>query len=207
MIAVGFAWWLNGRIRAAEARRFKPASEIDRVEYAVSNARSWHSTTQGTLHGQAFQTDADVVCPFQSHTVTRARDGSNPVISEIIETRDRMYAREGGQPWSSEPRPGTEKCRNGPMAGPSTLLSTLAGLKTATPVRGELLQAGGNSCRVWNFLANSGVSLATLCVDDITHLPYEVKQGTLDVRYSEWNMPIVIAAPDGTTDQNAGPDS
>lgn len=199
-------WWVNARIKAAEARKFKPASEVARIEYAVANTRSWHLSLQGTMREQPFETEQDVVCPYQSHTVTQTRSstGAKVLISEIIETQDRMYAREGNEPWASEPKAGTQKCRTGPMAGPSTLLATLAGLETATAIRGELLQAGNESCRVWNFIGNSSQALlATLCVNDTTHLPYELKQGSLDVRYRDWNMPILISAPTADETQTA----
>lgn len=195
-------WWSEARIKAASARRFVPASELDRIQYAIASARAWHVTTMGTLRGQPFQTDQDVVCPFQSHTVTRGKDASGAgalisegVLSEIIETQDRMYAREGDAAWSSEPKPGTDKCRLGPMAGPAPLISTLAGLRNATLVRGAVLQLGGNSCRVWSFVNSSGIVLASVCVDDATHLPYELKMGALEAQYSNWNLPLNIEAP------------
>jgi hypothetical protein len=202
LIVFLLGWWAQSRIKAASARRFVPAGELDRIEYAVGNARAWHVTTVGTLHEQPFQTDQDVVCPFQSHTITRAKDEGNAaasagtLASEIIETRDTMYAREAGEPWHSEPKAGSNKCRMGPMAGPSPLISILAGLKGARLMRGATLQFGGNSCRAWSFLSSSsGALLATICVDDATHLPYELKMGALEAQYSNWNLPIVIEAP------------
>jgi hypothetical protein len=195
LILVG--WWWQARIKAASARRFVPAGELDRILYAIAGAGAWRVTTIGTLRGQPFQTDQDVVCPFQSHSVTHAKDasGASTLLSEIIETQDRMYAREGGAAWSSEPKPGTNKCRLGPMAGPAPLISTLAGLKSATLVRGGLQQLGGDQCRAWNFVNSSGILLASLCVDDATHLPYELKIGALEAQYSNWNLPLVIEAP------------
>jgi hypothetical protein len=196
-VIVLVGWWWEVRIKAASARRFVPAGELDRILYAIAGAGAWHVTTIGTLRGQPFQTDQDVVCPFQSHAVTHAKDasGASTLLSEIIETQDRMYAREGGAAWSSEPKPGTNKCRLGPMAGPAPLISTLAGLKSATLVRGGLQQFGGDQCRAWNFVNSSGILLASLCVDDATHLPYELKMGALEAQYSNWNLPLVIEAP------------
>ena len=190
-------WWWEARIKAASARRFVPAGELDRIQYAVARARAWHVTTIGTLRGQPFQTDQDVVCPFQSHTVTRGKDasGATALVSEIIETQDRMYAREGNAAWSSELKSGTDKCREGPMAGPTPLISTLAELKSATLVRGELQQFGGDQCRVWNIVGSSGVLLGSVCVDDATHLPYELKMGALEAQYSNWNLALNIEAP------------
>lgn len=190
-------WWWEARIKAASARRFVPAGELDRIQYAIASARAWHVTTIGTLRGQPFQTDQDVVCPFQSRTVTHAKDapGASTLVSEIIETQDKMYAREGDAAWSSEPKLGTDKCRQGPMAGPTSLISTLAGFKSAILVRGGLQQLGGDSCRTWNFASSSGALLASLCVDDATHLPYQLKMGALEAQYSNWNLPINIGAP------------
>jgi hypothetical protein len=191
-------WWWQGRMKAASARRFVPAGELDRILYAVGGARSWHVATTGMMRGQPFQNDEDVVCPFQTHTITRAQSasGDGALLSEMIETVDHVYAREGTGKWSAEPKAPTDKCRQGPMAGPSPLISTLAGLKGAALVRGETLQMNGNSCRMWSFRSsNSGLLMATLCVDDATQLPYQVKMGTLDARYFNWNMPIEIDAP------------
>jgi hypothetical protein len=197
LVVLLMGWWLEARIKAASARRFVPAGELDRIQYAIASARAWHVTTIGTLRGQPFQADQDVVCPFQSHTVTRGKDasGATTLISEIIETQGRMYAREGDAAWSSEPKAGTNKCRAGPMAGPTPLISTLAGLKSAALVRGGLQQFGSDQCRVWNFISSGGILLASVCVDDATHLPYQLKMGALEAQYSNWNLPLVIEAP------------
>jgi len=81
------------------------------------------------------------------------------------------------------------------MAGPTPLISTLAGLKSAALVRGGLQQFGSDQCRVWNFISSGGILLASVCVDDATHLPYQLKMGALEAQYSNWNLPLVIEAP------------
>lgn len=191
-------WWVEGRIKAANARRFVPASELDRIEYAISRATSWHVSTSGTIQGKPFQSDQDVVCPFQSHILTRGMgsEAAGAIISEIIETQDHMYAREGDATWSSVPKAASDKCRVGPMAGPTPLIATLASLKSAILVRGDVIKAGSDSCRVWNFVSgNGGALLASVCVDDATRLPYEFKMGAVDAHYTYWDMPIVIETP------------
>ena len=170
---------------------------MDRIAYAVQNARAWRVTTLGTMHGQAFQTDQDVVCPFDSHTVTHtsSASGQTTMAEESVETKDMFYAREGTDPWASQPRPATDKCRGGPMAGPATLLATLDSLKQSARLRqGSLLQFQGGACRVWEIIAPSG-PLGTMCVDEATHLPYELRFGALRVQYSNWNLPAAITPP------------
>jgi hypothetical protein len=90
-----------------------------------------------------------------------------------------------------------DKCAAGALAGQATLTATLDGLTaTATPRRGNLLQIGPESCRIWSLLSSSGALQATLCVDDVTHLPYAFEMGSIHVLYSNWNMPLLIVAPD-----------
>jgi hypothetical protein len=156
-------------------------------------------TTVGALQGQPFQTDQDVFCPYGSHTVTRTVDasGASSVAEESIETEGTLYARQGTDAWSSQPDIGADKCRVGPMAGPEPLLNTLDRLKaSATLRRGELVQLEGGGCRMWDlFAANGSSRLGSICVDELRHLPYEFRLGGLKVRYSNWNLPVVIEPP------------
>jgi hypothetical protein len=190
-------WWASKPKAASPAEAFSPPGELDRIEYAVQNVRSWRVTTLGTTHGQPFQTDQDVVCPFDSHTVTHTSSatGTTTVAEEFIETKDMLYAREGTDPWSSQPRAGIDKCRDGPMAGPAPLVATLDSLKPSARLRkGTLLQFQGGACRVWEVIAPNG-PVGTMCVDEGTHLPYELRFGALRVQYSNWNLPAAIAPP------------
>lgn len=196
MFAVWWWWSPTAKTAPTTAGAFSPASELDRIEYAVQNARAWRVTTLGTMHGQPFQTDQDVVCPFDSHTVTHVptTSGNPTVLEEFIETKDMFYAREGTDPWASQPRAATDKCGGGPMAGPATLLATLDTLKASGRWRqGNLVQFEGGACRVWEIIANGPVG--TLCVDEATHFPYELRFGALRVQYSNWNLPVVITPP------------
>ena len=200
LIALLAWWWWRSHKADAAAQAFSPAGELDRIEYAVNNARSWRTTVIGTLNGQAFQTDQDVVCPFESHTTTRTVGGPGPgaVTEEFIETQDAMYAREGGQPWRSQPNSGIYKCHSGPMAGPASLIDTLDSLRASTRLRKrELLTLDGGSCRLWDFLSasRSDQAIASICVDDVTHLPYELRLGPLRVQYSHWNQAMAIEPP------------
>jgi hypothetical protein len=195
-------WWWTSRTRPASTpQAFSPASDLDRVVYAITNARSWRVTTAGNLRGQLFETEQDVVCPFDSHTVTRTTDaqGASTLVEEFIETKDTLYAREGGQPWHSQPEVSREICRTGPTAGPASLIDTLDNLRVSTKFRkGELLQFEGGSCRLWDFFGTGSVdgSLGSICVDDTTHLPLELHLGSLRVHYSRWNQPAAILPPD-----------
>src|SRR5262249_39455298 len=80
-------WWRSSRVKSHPTREpFSPAGELDRIMYAVDNARAWHVTTIGTLRGEPFQTDQDVVCPFDSHIVTRSSNtaGATTMVQELI---------------------------------------------------------------------------------------------------------------------------
>ncbi|MBZ5706102.1 MAG: hypothetical protein LAN63_12160 [Acidobacteriia bacterium] len=190
-------WWSSTSKTAPAAGTFSPPGELDRIEYAVQNARAWRVTTLGTMHGQPFQTDQDVVCPFDSHTVTHTppASGNAAVLEEFVETKDMFYAREGTDPWASQPQAATDKCRGGPMAGPASLVATLDSLKLSARLRkGNLLQFQGGACRLWEVAAPSG-PLGTMCVDEATHLPYELRFGALRVQYSNWNLPAAIEPP------------
>lgn len=207
-VALGFGflfafllWWWTSRNRPASApQAFSPASELDRVVYAITNARSWRVTTSGSLRGQPFETQQDVVCPFESRTVTRTTNaqGAGTLVEEFIETKDTLYARESGQPWHSQPKVSMDNCRAGPTAGPASLIDILDRLRVSTKIRkGGTLQFDGSSCRTWDFLAAAGTegSLGSICVDDTSHLPYELLMGSLRVRYSRWNQPAAILPP------------
>ena len=189
-------WWVSSR-KSAEPQGFSPASQLDRIEYAVGNARSWRATITGTMHGRPFQTDQDVVCPFESHTVTHVADasGTSTVVEESVETEDTVYAHEGTDAWHSEPRTGPAKCSMGPMAGPVPLIAVLTGLKGSARLnKGQQLQSDKGGCRVWSFIGAAG-PVASLCVDEDTQLPYELRMGTVYVQYSNWNMPLAIGVP------------
>lgn len=201
-VTAGIWWWWSSRPKhLTPQEQVAQVGELDRIEYAVRSARSWRVTTAGTMHGEPFQTDQDVVCPFNSHTVTRTSGaaGSSSIAEEFIETKDTFYAREGKDPWASQPRAGSDKCAAGPMAGPSPLIATLESLRASTVLRpGAQVQFEGGACRLWDFFTKdgSGGTLGSICVDEISHLPYELRLGSLRVHYSNWNEPVAIEAPD-----------
>ncbi len=194
-------WWLTSVPRTtSHPKGFTPATELERIAYAARNARSWRVTTFGTMHGEDFQTDQDVVCPYDTHSVTetRAKNGIMEQSGEVVQTRDTFYAREGMDRWSAEPRAGIDQCARGPMAGPSPLVSLLENLKDTTRMEpGSTVSGKDSSCRVWNFFSSSSrEAMGSVCVDEATHLPYEIQLGSLHVQYSYWNMPIQIVAPE-----------
>jgi hypothetical protein len=198
-VLTGLGWWWMTSVPRIESRSkgFVPASELQRISSAARNARSWRVTTFGTIHGEPFQTDQDVVCPYESHSVTQTRGVSGTQqTGEIIQTRDTLYAREGMDRWSAQPRPASNLCAQGPMAGPSPLSSVLENLSSARMVPGKTIEAKENSCQVWNFYSRNSVDpVGSICVDANTHLPYELQLGNLHVQYTFWNMPIQVTAP------------
>jgi hypothetical protein len=196
-------WWWSSTPSKATNKSFVPADQLDIVIDAVRSARSWRSTTYGTMHGEPFQTDQDVVCPYESHTVTRMTPAGKPstVAEEFIETKEMFYAHEDGDPWASQPASGPDKCAAGPMAGPAPLIETLNNLRPAMKlVPGDLQKVEGGQCRVWSLVSLSANNpYGSICVDEVSHLPYELRIGVLRVRYSNWNVPAYIAAPATTT--------
>ena len=205
-LAAGFAltalgwWWITSVPQSvSHPKGFIPASELERIAYAARNAQSWRVTTFGTMHDEPFQTDQDVVCPYDSHsmTQTRGKSGSMEPAGEVIQTRDTLYAREGSDRWSAQPHAATNQCARGPMAGPAPLTSVLENLKGTRSVPGTAIEGKESSCRVWNFYGgNSPDPIGSICVDEATHLPFELQVGTLHVQYSYWNMPIQIIPPE-----------
>lgn len=192
-------WWLTSVPKTSNhPKGFTPATELDRIAYAARNARSWRVTTFGTMHGDDFQTDQDVVCPYDTHSITqtRAKNGTMEQSGEVVQTQDTFYAREGLDRWSAQPRAASDQCARGPMAGPTPLVDLLESLKGTTRMEpGATVQGKDSSCRVWNFLSSGG-AMGSICVDEVTHLPYEVQIGSLHVQYSYWNMPIQVVAPE-----------
>lgn len=196
---------LSGCQKSGRDKERVQLNELDLISFAVQHARSWHSVTIGTVRGQPFETSEDVFCPSDSHTITQEMDpsGKNPILEEFIQTNDTFYAREGADPWSVQPKPGNDKCTQGPMVGSEPLLTVLYRMKRTSVLRKELTaESKDGPCRLWSLMdpTNPKNSLGTVCSAELTHLPYEFHAGTIHVRYSNWNMPIVILPPEGVTD-------
>ena len=200
-----FAFWWRRRTAPGASRPYvySAPGEIDRVLYAVRQARAWRSTTSGTLHGQPFETVQEVSCPYDSHTLTRIRqaDGSYAPAAEFIETRSTYFAREAGAEWYATPRTGPGKCAGGPMAGPSPLLELLqrvqqgSGLLPAPPGRSG---DSAGPCRNWLFFdsaSSGGQPAGVLCIDPESHFPLALRMGALLVHYDNWNLPIIVTPP------------
>ncbi|MBA3912515.1 MAG: hypothetical protein H0X25_01335 [Acidobacteriales bacterium] len=199
-LVMGLVYWWWTSIPHNDAKQsFVPADQLDILIDAVHSAHSWRATTFGSMHGEPFQTDQDVVCPYESHTVTHilAPGKEDTVAEEFIETRDMFYAHEGNDPWASQPSTHTNKCAAGPMAGPTPLITTLNNLRaTMRLVPGELVNREGGQCRAWSLVnLNAGTPFGSICLDEVTHLPYDLRIGVLHVRYSNWNVPAYVAAP------------
>ena len=203
MVLTG-VWWKFHQPASPAKNVFVPPEEMDRLIYAVRQAQAWRVTTAGTIHGQPFETVQEISCPYDSHTITRARkeDGGYELAEELIETRDAYFAREGGEDWHMTQRQGENKCLAGPMAGPSPLLQVLERLKTSSqlyPGTQPNTPAGNNpaeTCINWYIVPNgSQTPNGVLCVQKDTHLPEVFRLGELVVRYSNWNLPIVVPPP------------
>ncbi len=191
--------WRGMQYRKAERQAFHPASEVSRIEYAASRARSWRVSTIGTLRGMPFRTDQDVVCPYESQTVTYiGSKGKETVAEQLIVTRDTVYAREGNDPWTAQASPAKGVCGKGLMAGPSSLIETLQSWGASAdlrPVPGS--EAAQRHCQLWGFYyGGSPLPMATICLEPELQLPVELENGPLRVEYSRWNEIGGIAPPD-----------
>lgn len=182
----------------AVMERYEP-NELDRIEHALRLARAWHVTSTGRVGNQLFQTEEDIVCPSDSHTVTRSLTAASPgeVTEEFITTANTLYAREAGEPWRSEPDPSPDKCQNGPSAGAQKLIPLLTAIKHAARVsEGPLIKLGTGTCRIWDLSGASNLPFHSICVDETTNLPRRLQLGGLLVEYSHWNQPTIIEPPD-----------
>jgi hypothetical protein len=176
-------------------------NELDRMEHAIRLARAWHVISTGRLGNELFQTEEDVVCPSDTHTITRSLTANGPgeVTEEFITTANMIYEREAGEPWRSQPDPDpdTDKCKNGPSAGSQKLLTMLTPIKHAVRVsEGPVIKLGSGSCRLWDLSGASNLPFHSICVEDDTHLPRRLQLGGLLVEYSNWNQPTIIEPPE-----------
>jgi hypothetical protein len=211
-LSLGFflaiAFWLlssSDAGRDSETKRQQAAlersepNELDRIEHAVRLARAWHVTSTGRLGAELFQTEEDVVCPSDSHTVTRSLSaaGLGDVTEEFITTANKMYAREAGQPWFSQPDPSPDKCANGPSAGAQKLLPQLKSMEQVVRVtEGPVIKLNDGSCRIWDLSGAGNLPFHSICVEEHTHLPRRLQLGGLLVEYSHWNQPTIIEPPE-----------
>lgn len=210
-LALGFFlaiayWMLSSSSSSSDSSRKKPEQpigeyepgELDRIEHAVRLARAWHATITGRLGAELFQTEEDVVCPSDSHTVTRALTSAGPgdATEEFIATANMIYAREAGQPWRSETDPSPDKCQSGPSAGSQKLLALLEPMKHVVRVQeGPLIKLSDGTCRLWDLSGASNLPFHSICVEESTHYPRRLQVGGLLVEYSKWNQPALIEPP------------
>jgi hypothetical protein len=204
-----FVWWLwtpSDTDRTPTSREqprltaHSAPNVLDRIEFAMRNVRAWRVTSIGRINGQLFQTDEDVVCPSDSHAVTKALSGpgAGTVAEEFIATRNTVYAREGAQPWHSQPDNAPDKCKSGPMAGSQPLVELIDGLKknSVTVNEGPVIKFEGGTCRLWELSSAASLPMHSICVDEVTGLPRELQLGGLRVEYSNWNQAVDIEPPD-----------
>ncbi len=173
--------------------------ELDRIEHAVRLARAWHATTTGRLGAELFQTEEDVVCPSDTHVVTRSLTSAGPgdVTEEFITTSNMIYAREAGQAWRSETDPSLDKCHSGPSAGSQKLLTLLEPMKhTVRMTEGPMIKLSDGNCRLWDLSGASNLPFHSICVEESTHYPRRLQIGGLLVEYSKWNQPALIEPPE-----------
>lgn len=205
-IAIVFWWFSNSdsshaRRRESELQPRAALGQLDRIEHALRLARAWHVRSTGRINAELFQTDEDVICPSDSHTVTRSLTPAGPgeVTEEFITTANILYARENGQPWHSEPDPSPEKCENGPSAGSQKLIPLLDSMKQVARVsQGPMLKFGDKTCRLWDLTGAANLPFHSICTDEQTNLPIRLQVGGLLVEYSNWNQPTIIEPPPST---------
>jgi hypothetical protein len=174
-------------------------NELDRIVNAVRLARAWHATTTGRLGAELLQTEEEVVCPSDTHSVTRPLGSAGPgeVTEEFITTGNMLYAREAGQPWRSQPDAVPEKCKTGPSAGSQKLLTLLEPMKHVVRItEGPVIKLNNGTCRLWDLSGASNLPFHSICVEDATHLPRRLQVGGLLVEYSNWNQPVIIEPPE-----------
>jgi hypothetical protein len=191
--------------RSSSARKHEPTvdqsapNELDRIANAVRLARAWHATSTGRLGAELFRTEEDVVCPSDTHTVTRSVTAAGPgdVTEEFLTTGNMLYAREAGEPWHSESDPSPDKCHDGPSAGSQKLLPILDPLKHAVRLtEGPVIKLSDGTCRLWDLSGASNLPFHSICVEDGTHLPRRLQVGGLLIEYSKWNEPVLIEPPE-----------
>jgi hypothetical protein len=173
--------------------------ELALVESAVRDARSWHVTTSGTMGGQSVHVEEDVVCPFDYHRIGVLPD--RPGLSaEVIQTKDHFYQFNKDQDeWFALRATAHDHCAEGPSAGGMPLLRTLQNAKGSTTLRkGELRDVAGAACRNWDVIQQNNSLWASLCIDDDTNLPRELRATDITFQYTMWNRQIPIPVPDVT---------
>ena len=186
--------------KPAESRLEQNGSnELDRVDEAVRRARAWHVTSTGRFGDQLFQTQEDVVCPSDFHSITHAltASGPGPISEESIAAANTLYEHEGADPWRSRPDPDPNHCQNGPSAGSQKLLSELLPIRRAARVtEGPLIKLSDGTCRLWDISGASNLPFHSICVEESTHYPRRLQIGGLLIEYSKWNQPALIEPPE-----------
>lgn len=174
------------------------AGELNLVQAALGDARSWHTSTVHVVNGQALRMEEDVVCPFAYHRVGQISNDRPGMPDEIIQKDMYYYHDKDQNRWFSNRASGNDYCSNGPGAGGFPLAATLERLKASTMLkRGDLKTVDGVQCRNWDVLSknDAGPQWGSLCIDDQTHLPYELRSADLTVQYSKWGEAISIQPP------------
>ena len=198
-------WWLGSSESTPRIKQQAPVidrnqpNELDHIEHAVRLARAWHAASTGQFGAQLFRTEEDIICPSETHTVTRSLTPAGPgdITEEFITTGNTLYAREAGRPWRSAPDPVTDHCQNGPSAGAQKLLTLLVPLKRNVRVTaGPVITLASGPCRLFDLSGAANLPFHSICVDEATHLPRRLQLGGLLVEYSNWNQPVIIEPPE-----------
>jgi hypothetical protein len=169
-------------------------AQINRVQAALGQARSWHISSTFAANGGVAQLEEDVGCPFNYHRVGRV-PGRLP--DEIIHMEGGYYSHEDGQ-WTLLHPPANDYCKDGPQAGTFPLAETLERLKPEMSIaKRELQVIGGVSCRDYDLigLESPHYKLGSLCIDEQTNLPVEYRRDKDVFQYSKWNEPVVLEPP------------
>lgn len=181
IIALSYSYWSSAGLR-----------ELDLAIPLVANAKSWHVThTSGPL-----RVEEDVVCPFDydATTTINQQDAREVHVGHIY------YTQQSTGEWSS--RPGNEfgHCSGGPQINNLGLAVNLRRIRESGRIsRGPSKAIAGRTCRVWNLLnpvpGSRPEPVATLCIDEESHLPVELASVQETYQFSNWNSVPAIQPP------------
>jgi hypothetical protein len=200
--SLGFAILIALAVAAcakSDANSVDIAKQVNQVQAALGQARSWHVSSSFALGPEVSQIEEDVGCPFNYHRVGKFMDGRRGLPDEILATQQGYYYRQDDQ-WSVLHPPPNDYCKDGPSAGAYPLARSLEVLKTqSTLKRGELKPLEGASCREFEFIGSASphLSFGSMCIDEQTNLPYEYRHGADVHQYSKWNEPVTLEPPAG----------
>ncbi len=205
-----------GTLKLVQQRKeAKVHQQVDAIEAAVTNAKSYHSKLIGyqQLYGDFVQ-EAWVFCPGDRYQTMTTGKG---VSEEKIWFEGHIYSRSKGSigdwsPWyfnnreASDTAPG---CSANSADNPFDLKVGFSDMKRATiTIDPNVRHINGETCNEYNFKAHHGPDFAysfdqTLCVNPDDHLPREVRQDSViagevkKLTIDQWNTATKPTLPEG----------